>query len=78
MKRDTPLSAKVAKNLGNHAEWIHGQTNIFEVQLLNSFLPAGSSKVVQGKIPDDDDDDNDGVLNDKEGDDKDILWLVGV
>ena len=79
MKRDTLLSAKVAKNLGNHAEWIHGQTNIFEVQLLNSSLPAGSSKVVQGKIPDDDDDDDDGgVLDDKEGDDKDILWLVGV
>ena len=41
MKRDPPLSAKVAKNLGNHAEWIHGQKNIFEVQLLNSSLPAG-------------------------------------
>ena len=29
-------------------------------------------------IDDDDDDDNDGVLDDEEGDDKDILWLVGV
>ena len=79
MKRDPPLSGNVAKNLGNHAEQLHGQKNIFEVQLLNSFLPAGSSKVVQGKIPDDDDDDDDdGVLDDEEGDDKDILWLVGV
>ena len=34
--------------------------------------------VSAGKTPDDDDDDNDGVLDDKEGDDKDILWLVGV
>ena len=79
MKRDTPLSAKVAKNRDNHAEWLHGQNNIFEVQLLNFSLPAGSSEGVQGKIPDDDDDDdNDGVLDDEEGDDKDILWLVGV
>ena len=56
------------------------KTNIFEMQLLDSSLPDGSSKGVQGKIPDDDDDDgeNDGVLDDEEGDDKDILWLVGV
>ena len=78
MKRDTPSSAKVAKNLGNHAEWIHGQKNIFEVQLLNSSLPAGSSKGVQGKIPDDDDVDDDDDDDDEEGDDKDILWRVGV
>ena len=79
MKRDTPLSAKVAKNRDNHAEWLHGQKNIFEVQLLNPSLPAGSSMGVQGKIPDnDDDDDNGGVLDDGEGDDKDILRLVGV
>ena len=78
MKRDPPLSGNVAKNLGNHAEWIHGQTNIFEVQLLNSSLPAGSSKGVQGKIPDDDDGDDDDDDDDEEGDDKDILWLVGV
>ena len=54
------------------------KTNIFEVQLLDSSLPDGSSKGVQGKIPDDDDGDDDDDDDDEEGDDKDILWLVGV
>ena len=43
MKRDPSLSGKVAKNLGNHAEWLHAENKRFLGELLNSSPPAGSS-----------------------------------